>query len=68
MDSGHLPLRQALEQGRLEDFICQEEARGIGVYDSTAFDATVAGICSVTPPQSADQTSHSPSHSGSTGK
>jgi hypothetical protein len=66
MDSGHLPLRLAIEQGRLEDFIHQEEARGVGSVISSDFDAVIGVV--VTPPQSADQTSHSPSHDGSTGK
>ena len=51
-----LSLAKALASGRLEDFIKQAEAEGIGPADRAQFDAMVGRI---TAPQPADQTSHS---------
>jgi len=34
-----LNLREAVETGRLGDFIAQEEARGVGPIDRAKFDA-----------------------------
>lgn len=62
----HLSLSEAIKTGQLQAFIAQEEARGIGPGDRRALDAAIKAA--VTPRRSADQTSHSPSGDGSTGK
>lgn len=64
MERERLSLREALDADRLEDFIRQEEARGV-VADSAAFDRLVA--TAVKQPQSADRTSRSASGDGSSG-
>jgi hypothetical protein len=61
-----LSLRQAIEQNRVDDFIRQEEARGVGSIDRAKFNASIAAL--IKAPQSEDQTSRSPSGDGSTGK
>lgn len=61
-----LSLASALKNGRLKEFIAQEEARGVGPANQADFDAALAAI--VKRPQSEDQTSRSPSRAGSTGK
>lgn len=60
-----LSLAEACRTNRLDDFIAQEEARGV-VADREAFERLVSSA--VKPPQSAGQTSRSPSGDGSTGK
>ncbi len=45
-----LTLAEAIKDGRLQDFIVQEEARGVGPVDHAAFDALAATL--VTAPQS----------------
>lgn len=52
-----LSLADALASGRLEDFIVQAEADGIGPADRVQFEAVVGTL---TAPQPADQTSRSP--------
>jgi hypothetical protein len=59
-----LSLSAAIKEGRLPDFIAQEEARGVGPIDRSEFDALTAAL--VKAPQSGDQTSHSASGDGST--
>jgi hypothetical protein len=61
-----LSLSEALKSGRLQDFVAQEEARGIGPIDRAKFDALLKKAA--TAPQSKDQTSHSAYGDGSTGK
>jgi hypothetical protein len=61
-----LTLSEALKTGRLQDFIAQEEARGIGPIDRAELDAVAAAL--IKAPQSEDQTLHSPSADGLTGK
>ncbi len=62
----NLSLMQALNEDRLEDFLTQEESRGIGPISAAEFDETAAAV--IRTPQSDDQTSGSP-HSGDlTGK
>lgn len=57
MDTDRLSLREALETSRLEDFIAQEEARGVEAVDERelmeALEATIK------PAKSADRTSRS---------
>lgn len=62
-----LTLSEALRTGRLNDFIAQEEARGVGPAQSPDLDKAIK-ILATTPPQSEDQTSHSSSDDGSSGK
>lgn len=60
-----LTLSEAVKSGRLQDFIAQEEARGVGPIDRAEFDALTAALVKV--PQSEDQTSHSASGDGLSG-
>lgn len=59
----NLSLMQALNEDRLEDFIAQEEARGVGPISKAEFDMTASAV--IKTPQSDDQTSGSLPHSGS---
>ena len=52
-----ITLAQALEEGRLADFIAQAEAEGIGPANRAQFEKMVERI---TAPQPEDQTSRSP--------
>lgn len=61
-----LNLMLALGAGRLEEFIAQEEARGIGPIDRAEFDGAVDSL--IKAPRLADQTSRSASGGNSTGK
>ena len=60
-----LTLSEALKSGRLDEFIAQEEARGIGPGNQRAFDRAVKALA--TQPRSEDRTSRFPSRGGSTG-
>lgn len=60
-----LSLTEALETGRLDEFVAQEEARGLGPVNRTDFAADVAAL--VRAPQSGDQTSRSACDDGSSG-
>jgi len=60
-----LSLSEALGSGRLEDFIAQAEADGIGPADRAQFDALVGRV---TAPLPEDQTSRSSAGGGSRGK
>ncbi len=62
-----LSLSNALKTGRLNEFIAQEEARGIGPVDRRKLDAAIK-ILAIKPKQSKDRTSHSASRGGSNGK
>lgn len=44
MPKAPITLREAAEQDRLEDFIRQEEARGVGPADKRDFDKAVAAV------------------------
>jgi hypothetical protein len=66
MIESYITLREALESGRLPEFAAQEEARGVGPIDRAAFGHLLGKA--IKAPQSKDQTSHSPSRDGSTGK
>ena len=61
-----MSLAEAIRQDRLADFISQEEERGIGPTDGAQFLVVVKEALKA--PRSEDQTSHSPSGDGSTGK
>jgi hypothetical protein len=65
-ESGMLSLAEAVKTGRIQDFIAQEEARGIGPVDRAELDDALSKV--IKAPQSEDQTSHSPLLGGSTGK
>jgi hypothetical protein len=58
-----LSLAEAQKTGRLQEFIAQEEARGIGPIDRADFDAALAKI--VRAPRLENRTSHSASRDGS---
>jgi len=61
-----LTLSKAVKSGRLQEFVAQEEARGIGPVGRQELDRHIAEL--VKAPQSKDQTSRSASVDGSTGK
>jgi hypothetical protein len=61
-----LTLSEAVKTARLQEFIAQEEARGIGPASRAEFEALTEAL--IKAPQSKDQTSRSPSGNGSTGK
>lgn len=63
---GPLSLRKARESGRLEDFIRQEEARGVAPVDEAELMAALEAT--IKSPRSAGQTSRSASRGGSTEK
>ena len=60
-----LKLSEALSKGRLDEFIAQAEADGIGPADRTMFDTLIGRV---TEPQPEDQTSRSPARGASRGK
>ena len=60
-----LTLLEATKSGRLDEFIAQEEARGIGPIDRADFIAAVAAV--IKAPQSKGRTSRSSSRGGSNG-
>jgi len=61
-----LTFSEAVKTGKLQEFIVQEEARGVGPVDRAEFDRVLANV--IKAPQSEGQTSRSPSRGGSTGK
>lgn len=65
-ESKPLSLSKARESGRLQEFIVQEEARGVGPISEAEFNETASAV--IRTPQSDDQTSDSPRRDGSLGK
>lgn len=61
-----LTLSQAVSQGRLQDFIAQEEARGVGPAPSKDLGNALSRL--IKEPRSGDQTLRSGERGGSTGK
>ena len=61
-----LTLREAIRLGRLDDFVRQEEARGVPTADAEDVFSTLDAL--IKAPRSKDQTSHSSSRDGSSGK
>ena len=61
-----LSLSKAQKTGRLQDFIAQEEARGVGPIREAEFDMTASAV--IKTPQSDDQTSGSLPRDGLRGK
>jgi hypothetical protein len=66
MADDRLSLTAALQKGKLDDFIAQEEARGVGPIDRAEFDSSAAAL--VKAPQSKGRTSRSSSGDDSNGK
>lgn len=60
--SVHLPLSQALSEGRLDEFIEQAERDGVGPADQAEFERLMGRV---TAPQPEDRTSRSPDPDGS---
>lgn len=60
-----LPLNQALEEGRLDEFIRQAEGGAVGPVDRAEFEAQLGRL---TAPRPEDRTSHSRGRGGSRGK
>ncbi len=65
-DSNSLSLSKAIKNRRLQDFIAQEEARGIKPASEQELMATIGAA--IKPPQLEDQTSRFPSRDDSSGK
>jgi len=61
-----LTLTEAKKTGRLEEFIAQEETRGIPAVSKARFDRLIRAA--VRSPRAKGRTSRSPSRDGSTGK
>lgn len=66
MLGGTLTLSEAIKTKRLQEFIAQEEARGVQPADLKKFDKLAARLIKEKPPKG--RTSRSPSRAGSTGK
>jgi hypothetical protein len=62
-----LTLSEAIKSGKLNEFIAQQEARGVGPVDLKELDAEIKRLAT-TPLKSKDRTSRSPSGDGSTEK
>lgn len=58
-----ISLAKAIREGRLQEFVAQEEARGVGPISEAEFDATASAV--IRTPRSDDQTSGSPRPDGS---
>jgi hypothetical protein len=54
-ESSALSLRQAVESGRIQEFIAQEEARGVASISEAEFDETASTV--IKTPLQDDQTS-----------
>ncbi len=61
-----LSLAEAIKTGRIDEFIRQQEAAGVGPADERAFFAAAKRV--IKPETQSDQTSRSPSGDGSTEK
>ncbi len=61
-----ITLSDAIRLDMLDEFIAQEEARGVGPISEAEFDETASAV--IRTPQSGDQTSGSPRRDGSSGK
>lgn len=61
-----LGLTKSLKDGRLQEFIAQEEARSVGPIEEADFDSLAAKV--IKTERLADQTSHSLPANGSPGK
>jgi len=61
-----LTLNDAVKSGRLQEFIAEQEALGVGPVDRAKFDGLAATL--IRARQSKGQTLRSPSGDGSTGK
>ena len=65
-ESGVLTLSKAQKSDRLEEFITEQEAAGIGPIEIDAFRTLAAALIKAPPPK--DRTSRSASRDGSSGK
>jgi hypothetical protein len=61
-----ITLNEATKTGKIDDFISQEEARGVGPVDRAEFDGAVANV--IKERRSVDQTLRSASAGNSSGK
>lgn len=61
-----LSLKQAIDENRLDEFIRQQEAAGVGPVDERRFFAAARKV--IKPAKQSDRTSRSASRGGSTGK
>lgn len=62
----HVTLQQAISEGRLDEFIAQQEAHGVGPISEAEFNDAASKVIRTEQPD--DQTSGSPRHDGSRGK
>lgn len=61
-----ISLAQAIRDGRLEDFIAEQEARSLPPVDKAKLESALAAAIKPPPPE--DRTSRSASRDGSSGK
>ena len=61
-----IDLASAVKEGRLEDFIRQQEAAGVGPIDEAAFDLAASNV--IKHETQSDQTSHCSSRDDLSGK
>lgn len=66
-DSNRLSLSDAINSGKIKEFVAQEEARGVGPAARLELEALLKKAAT-TQHQSANQTSRSASRDGSSGK
>jgi hypothetical protein len=66
-DSNKLSLSEAINSGKINEFVAQEEARGMGPAARREVE-TLLKQAATTPLQELDRTSRSASRGGSTGK
>ncbi len=62
----YLTLSEAIKTQRIQDFIAQEEARGVSPASDKDFRQALSLVITAKPQE--DQTSHSPERDGSSGK
>lgn len=67
LEAQMLTLAEALKSNRIQEFVAQEEKRGVGPADRRKLDALIKKTAT-TPRQSKGRTSRSTSRGGSSGK
>lgn len=66
MENARLTLKDAIESGRLDDFIAQAEEEGVGLGDAVELEDALRRV--ITSPQGSRPASRSPDADGSPGK
>lgn len=66
MEVSYITLREALELGRLDEFVKQAEAEGVGPINADELDRALTRV--ITSPAGSRRASRSPDRGGSRGK